>query len=234
MLYLLHGTDRKKIADHGHKLVSALSNKRPDAEVFRLQDRESVVARLEELIGSTGLFESKYIVVLDFVLNESVVLESVLSFAKEMSESDHIFLILEEKLDAATKKKLEKHATKTDNFDEKVVKKDSFNIFSITDSFLKKDKKGTWVILQRALREGIAPEEIHGILWWQTKVLNQVLRDDTEGLKPFVISKTKRALGNFSAQDVEKISSDLVTSYHDARRGERTLENSLEKLILSM
>jgi DNA polymerase III delta subunit len=234
MLYVLYGTDRKKIADEGHKLLDGLLKKRPGAEVFRLDDEQETLSRLAELLESIGLFESKHIVMLDFVLSYESVRELVAQRAKDMAESEHVFVVLEEKIDAKTKKVLEKHAAQMHAFDSKEEKEERFNIFALADAVARRDKKNAWVILQRALREDLAPEEIHGVLWWQIKTLLLVARGDTSSLKPFAVTKAKGALKNFSAGGLQKFSEQLLTIYHDSRASGPSLDIALEQFVLGL
>ena len=53
-------------------------------------------------------------------------------------------------------------------------------------------------------------------------------------LKPFVYSKAKGYLKNYSEKELILLSSNLVALYHDARRGKGELETNLEKFILKI
>ena len=78
MLYLLHGTDSRKSREKLHSLVESMLSKKPNASDFRMDDENFSEARLEEFIGSSGLFESKYIVVADKLLEKKEIKEIVL------------------------------------------------------------------------------------------------------------------------------------------------------------
>ena len=73
-------------------------------------------SRLEEFAGGQGLFEQKYIVFLDRVLETAEAKEAFLDCLKTVSESDNIFVMLEAKLDKATLTKIEKKAEKVQEF----------------------------------------------------------------------------------------------------------------------
>lgn len=234
MLYVLYGTDREKIRDESHKMLAGLSKKRPDAQVFRLSEEREALSRLPELIESQGLFEQKHVVVLDFVLEFESVRELLVARAEDIASSGHIFIVLAEKLDAATKRALEKHAHETRSFDEKDTGEKPFNIFSLADAIARRDKKGAWVALQRALLDDFAPEEIHGTVWWQIKTLLRVSRGDTEGMKPFAVTKAKGALNNFSEKELNDFVGRLLSMYHDARAGGPTLDIALEQFVLGL
>ncbi|QQR82223.1 hypothetical protein IPJ70_02995 [Candidatus Campbellbacteria bacterium] len=234
MLYVLHGTDRKKVRERSHEILSALALKRPHAQVFRLVDEGATPDRLRELVESKGLFEEKYIVIVEFALGIEAFSDAVVKLAQALAESEHIFVILEEKLSTPLRKALEEHATKVQVFDVPKEEEKKFNAFAIADACARRDKKNAWVLLQQAFREGKASEEIHGIIWWQFKTLALVEMGDTEGMKSFSITKARSALTRFSHEELHKLTHELVTLYHEARRDGPPLEIALEKWILAL
>lgn len=68
MLYTILGTDIEKVRARSRALTTALQEKRADASFFRLHQENFSPDRLTELLGSVGLFSSKYIVLLDNLL----------------------------------------------------------------------------------------------------------------------------------------------------------------------
>jgi len=237
MFYLLHGTDSKKVRAKVGSTVASLLKREPNASHFRLTDETVTSDALAEYLGGQGLFAGKILVVLDRVFDDSTAKELVLDRVKDIASSDNIFIILEGELDAKTKKKLEKYAEKVQVFDQRPTTKDQrlkFNIFGLTDALGNRDKKKLWVKYQQALRSGSAPEELHGILFWQTKTLLLVAQKSTAGLKPFVVSKAKKFLNNWTEDELKTLSSQLVDVYHEARRGGPELEIGLEQFVLSL
>lgn len=238
MLYFLHGTDSKKSREKLHELTDTLHKKKPDAELFKIEGEQWDAARFEEFLSGQGLFENKYIVVLDKVFENAEAKASVAGSLKEIAESDNIFIFLEGAVDAPTLKKIEKHAQKTQEFEEKEkTAPKTFNIFSLTDAFGRRDKKQLWVLYEQALASGSEPEEIHGILFWQLKsILTAVsAKSATEsGLKPFVFQKATGFARNYSREELQKMSGRFVEIYHNARRGISEMEIGLEKFILGM
>lgn len=88
--------------------------------------------------------------------------------------------------------------------------------------------------MQKALKEGIVAEEILNILIWQTKNLLFVTRGDdmkSTGLSPFVYNKSKSYAKNFKSEELENISRELVTMFHESHLG-LELEPNLEKFLL--
>jgi len=248
MLYLLHGTDQKKAREKLHKLTDSLRAKKPDAGFFILDIDNFSEAKIDELTGGQGLFSDKYIVVLDRLLEDKEVKEIVLKKIKELGESENVFMMIEEKLDKKTLGKFEKRAEKVLFFDS-VEKKPAnvfdtgvgmiatgeFKIFSIADAFAGKDKKRLWSLLQESKMRNIPPEEVHGIIIWSVRSMLLARDANSAGearLKPFVFNKSKRNAENFKEEELEKISSELVSIYHDARRGIVDMDVGLEKLML--
>ncbi len=237
MLYFLHGTDTHKSRAKLHELLATLAKKRPDSEVFKLTSENWSGTQFEELLVSQGLFDKKYIVVLDNVFEKKDVKDFVLDRIDATKDSEHVFLILETKVDAVTLKKMEKVATKVQEFAKSEQKIEKFNIFSISDSLVRKDKKKLWVTYIDLLGRGAVAEEIHGVLFWQVKNMLLASRADSQkdtGLSPFVYKNALTGTRNFTAPELEKFSSQLVDMTHRVRTGDGELEVMLEKWILTM
>jgi hypothetical protein len=150
-----------------------------------------------------------------------------------MSESQNTFLILEGALLAPVKKSYAKHAASSEEFI--AVKNERFNTFAMADALAQKDRRQLWVLLQNAKREGLAAEEIIGMLWWQLKALR--LADVTSnaaqaGMKDFPYNKAKRSLAKFAPGEVIKNSHTLLELYHDGHAGLRDIDLALEQWVL--
>lgn len=237
MLYFIHGSDYLKVLEKSKNLVDSMLSKKPDASLFRLNSENWSPNSLQELVQGQGLFENKYIVTMSRLLEEKEIADFAVSVLGEISESPNIFIWTEESVDKKTLAKIEKYAEKVQIFEKKTLaQKADFNIFSLGDSLLSRDKKQLWILYQEALRV-FAPEEIHGTLFWQVKsaVLASKAKDaDDSGLKPFVYSKSKRAGLKYSPAELDNLSSSLVRIYHEARRGKTELEVGLEKFVLGL
>lgn len=249
MIYLLHGTDFKKSREKLHSLVDSLLKKKPDASFFKLDSSNISEAQLDELISGKGLFEQKYIVQMDGLLENTKTRDLVVDKIKEISESENIFVFIEENITKPVLKKVEKVAKKVQEFEGKIggrkfgvvgggeLDLDDFNIFSLTDAFGKKDKKGLWVLYQKAKINNIPAEEIHGLLFWQLRSMitaQNSANASESGLKPFVFNKSLGFAKNFEKNKLKEMSSDLISIYHDARRGIVDFDIALEKFILEI
>ncbi|MEN9614264.1 MAG: hypothetical protein RLZZ347_571 [Candidatus Parcubacteria bacterium] len=251
MIYLLYGEDTVSARAKAHELIAVLQKKKPNASFFTMMAEHCDASRLQEFAGGQGLFEQKYIVFLDRVLETAEAKEAFLDCVKAISESDNIFVMLEGKLDKATLTKIEKKAEKVQEFvfsaGAKVASKSAagdrpatipeFNIFVLSDALGKKDKKSLWVFYQKALLSDTPPEEISGTLFWQVKSMLTARVSNTaleSGLNPFVFQKSKAYEKNYPGDSLRELSEKLVSIYHDAHRGKGDFAIALERLILSL
>jgi DNA polymerase III delta subunit len=233
MIYLLHGTGEYEARKKLHELLASLFKKRPDALYFHITNEDE--SSIEEMIGSQGLFEQKYIVVYDHIFSDAEKKKEYVKVLKEFKESPHVFIFLEGKLDAKTKASFEKYAEKVQEFVGKETKKETFNVFSLTDALGRRDRKTLWTLYQKAEQEDVSYEEIHGILFWQIKslLLAQSAKSASEaGLNPFVFRKSLGFLKNFTELELKDMSARLVRISHDAHRGVCDFGTTLERFIL--
>jgi DNA polymerase III delta subunit len=239
MLYLIYGTDVETARAKAHGLFDALKAKKPDASAGTLNAEQVTLGRLDELTQTQGLFENRQIIFMDRTLEGKEARELVLERIDELGDSPNIFIFFEGKLSKEVLKKLEKRAEKVQEYvaDDAPREKKDGGFFALADALGSRDKKTLWVMFREAMDRGAAPEEIHGILFWQAKSLALAgrTRDAGEtGLNPFVYGKAKRYAGNFKPGETDALLSRLVHMYHGAHRGEGDFEVALEKMILDL
>lgn len=238
MIYLMYGSAAEKARVKVRALTDALQAKKPDALFYRITSLTYEEQPLASLVSGQGLFESKYIVLFDNVFESKEIKEEIVSSLEEIASSDNVFIFLEGSLDAKTLAKMEKHAAKVQVFDAAEGKKrQEFNAFALSDAILSKDKKKAWMMILDIKKRGGAPEETHGMLWWQVKSLSlvQEAKDAKEAdLSPYVFSKAKAATKIFSPEENSKMLFDLAKMYHDAHRGECDLWIEMEKWVLKL
>jgi len=236
MLYTLYGTDFKKARKHLRTLVDSLLKRKPDANVFTLTPLTFSSDRLDELVGGQGLFSEKYIVILDGCLQDPLVKEDIFLRIKNIAESDNVCVILEETLDAKSKKILEKYSEQIKVYEipkERAGKVK--NPFAITEAVGRRDKKEAWIIFRKTCMEGASAEEVHSIVLWQIKAMIQARESKSAleaGLKPFVYTKSKGFLKNYPADSLDSLYKNMIRVYHEARRGKMSMEEGLETLLL--
>ena len=249
MLYFLYGEDIDKSKKKLDSLLNLLFIKKPNASFFKLDLDNFNESKLEELLFGQGLFEQKYIIQMDFLFEDKFVQDFILNKLKEISESENVFLFREKRASKPILKKIEKYASKIQEFSLKEsggrsfatrngdFKIDDFNIFDLATCFGNRNKKDLWVLYQKTKNKNIPTEEVSGILFWQLRVMFQVLNSNNAveaGLKPFVFNKAKIYLKKYSEKELKKMSSDLVSIYHKSRRGLCEFDLALEKFILEI
>lgn len=112
-----------------------------------------------------------------------------------------------------------------------------FNIWALTDAVGSRKKRDAWVLYQKALASGLAPDEVFYKVMWQVKTMliagetNTPLEAD---MKPFPYNKAKGFLRNFKSGELKRLSESLVLGYHAARRGEGEIETLVEKTLLRL
>ena len=235
MIYFLYGNDTHKARKKLHELLDIAGKKRPGAELFKITTENWSDAQFDELLVSQGLFESKYTVVLDNIFEKKDCKTYVLDRLEGMRDSEQIFLMLEGSVDAASLKKIKNFAKQVQEFEKLESKKPAYNLFSITDGLLQKDKKTLWVSYIDFLKKGAVAEELHGIFFWQVKnmILANRAKSQTEtGLSPFVYKNALTGARKYKDEELLSMSQSLVDMTHRVRSGDGELSIMLEKWIL--
>ena len=165
MLYVILGTDRIMSRSKFATLRDSLIAKRPDASVAVFDEDTCDVAALPSLAASAGLFSAKSLVVLDSVLGDEAIREAVVNILSDISASENVFMLYEEKVDAKTKKSLEKYAEHMDVYDapklafrgvpvkraapvsEHARMCAAFSGFDLADAVASRDKKRAWMFV---------------------------------------------------------------------------------------
>jgi DNA polymerase III delta subunit len=237
MLYVIHGKDTAKARHKLTEMLGSLQQKRPDASLFRVTQENWNDSILDELLGGRGLFSTKYIIVLDGLLSSASSSESIIDQLEVLANSEHIAVMIEEKVSAPYLKKLEKSAEKIQEFELKeIMKREAPASFDFADAFAQRDTKKAWVLFQDIMSTGTAAEEIHGILWWQMKSVFLAKNSGSikeSGLSPYVHQKSSRAAAKWNGPELDICLNKLVEMYHSAHRGEIDFMIELEKLSLS-
>lgn len=209
--------------------------KKPNASFFEYDSENFNTRDIEELAQGQGLFEREYIIVLSGALAVAETKDYILERLKILAESPHVFIFIEEKVEAAFVKQFITHAKKIWKSEKNKAQRADFNPFALGDALAARDRKKAWVLFCKSVDvEGLKPEQILGTLFSQIKNLLLVKRSGGEnpGLHPFVFQKIKRCVKNYSIEELENLSASLVELYHNARRGACDMRVALELLIL--
>ncbi|MDE2213176.1 MAG: hypothetical protein KGJ34_01435 [Patescibacteria group bacterium] len=141
--------------------------------------------------------------------------DALLEIMEGLSESPHIFIFEEEKVTAKILTQLTKSGAHVDEL-KRPEKKEAFNIFEISAALARADRKGLWLLLTKALRDGIAPENVAGVLAWKARTMLAAAQTPLERKK------------------LERVSRELVVMYHDSHRGAGDLGLLLERFALTL
>lgn len=207
MIYVLIGNDFKKKSAYVEKLSKG-------ALVFILEENDLSKESVLFHTASTSLFGEKTVVLLDDFLKTGIIFSK--KEIEEMSNSNNVFVFLEEKLLVSELNKFKKNATIEEfALKEKSTKNKSDDNFVIADNFARRNKFGTWLSFKNAIGRGASPEEISGMLFWKNKMM--------------ILSSTKY----FTQEELKIISSNLVRLHHEAHLGKKDFVVGLEQLILT-
>lgn len=235
MLYVYFGDDVSTARAKAQATITSLVAKNPDALYVRITPDTAADYSITELTESQALFKSEYLVLLDSILTTEQG-EVFLDHVKELAASPHAFFLLEGKLLAPVRKKLEKHAQKVNEFsatDKKTAA--SFNSFLLTDALGARNKKQLWSLFREAKLHGAGDEELHGILFWMYKslLLAQASASAEEaGMKQYPYTKAKQYCKNFTTTELAEQTHTCATLPQLARRKGVSLEVELERFIL--
>ena len=211
MLHLFSGTDREKARAELNAAIKKVAKKGVD--VVRITDAHTV-ADLSAALQGAGMFGGERIVVLEGVWSNDEMRDIAAQNLLQMRDSSEQYFVYEEKLDAATRKSIEKYAEDSKRFDAKKVE-EAKTIFALANAMSRGDKKALWVGYQRELQTS-DPEAIQGVLFWGAKQM--LLNARSEG----------------DRGRAEKIVATLAELPHESRRRGVDLEYALEKFVLSV
>jgi DNA polymerase III delta subunit len=210
MLHLFSGTDREKARAELNVEIKKVLNK--GTEIVRITDAHAV-ADLRSALQGAGMFGGERIIVLEGVWGNEEMRTIAGNSLESMRDSQEQYFILEEKLDAAARKLIEKYAEDSKRFDAKKME-ETKTIFALANALQSRDRKALWVGYQRELLTS-DPEAIQGVLFWAAKQMLLSARNDTDRAR------------------AEKIIATLTELPHQARRRGVDLEYALEKFVLS-
>jgi|GEM_PF-2815372 len=111
--------------------------------------------------------------------------------------------------------------------------------FAIADAVANRDKKTAWVELVRATARGSVPEEIHGTIFWATKLLYLCANNEKEeaikaGVSAYNYQRYLNYSKKFLGTELEEKLRELKDMYHKAHRGEGDFDALLEQYVLKV
>lgn len=239
MLYLIYGDDFKKRNAEAQKLLGSLMLK--DAVRIDMDTNSWSEKKSEELIAARSMFGIPLVAVLSGVFEDEMAEEYILKKIKEMADASTHFVFLENVLTQAIVKKFSANAGKVIVCERRSTsKKIPFNAFALADALAERSRKKLWIALALARREHIPMEQLHGTLFWQTKMLffAKLAEDgDASGLaaqKPFVQQKARQGAKHFSHEELHALSKKFIDAYHRERAGGASLDTTIEEIVLML
>lgn len=242
MIYFFYSENLDEVNKKANKLFKSLQEKKPEASFIIFDEENSDNFNIDELISLNGLFEKKIVVLFKSVFSNEEKFNEIKKRINDLKQTESIFIFVSGKAKAEGVNFLEKNADKAFVSKEKKTKitDAKYDSFAISDVFASKDKKKFWKLLvlgRGLLQKDSSAESVHGILWWQLKVLKVVslTKDAKEaGLNPFVFSKAKKSLANFKKGEIDILLKRFVKIYHDAHLGKCDIFDELEKIALEL
>src|SRR3990167_5241641 len=116
MFYLLHGQDTYRSKEKLNELVSHFKTKVSDLGFFRIEGENFNEAEFKELLRGKTLFEKKYVVICERVLENKEALNFILDNSDDLAKTDNMFLFLEEEVDEKILEEFKKTAYKVQEF----------------------------------------------------------------------------------------------------------------------
>ncbi|OHA18993.1 MAG: hypothetical protein A3C08_00625 [Candidatus Taylorbacteria bacterium RIFCSPHIGHO2_02_FULL_47_18] len=216
MFYFFYGTDGVKARERASALVESLRKRKPQAEVFRIEAENWNPLQFDELIVGQGLFNKTYIVHIVSLFENEEAKEIFLQRISDVAASPNIFVAVEGEINKEELRAIAKHAEKVQEYKKDKSGKKKFEVFSLADALGARDKKSLWVGYQKAVIEGIAPENINGILSWKARSMLSARYPNRY----------------WSTDELKNLSAQFVALYHDSHRGRHEFSIALERLIL--
>lgn len=190
---------------------------------------------LENAMGEISLFGGVAVYIVDTPSLDDVFVEAVRARLAEMSSATDLFVIIETAPSPTYRTELKAQAAVFS--EHKAVAAERGNPFALGEAFLNRDKKSLWVQLVTDLQNGAAPEQLVGMLWSQLRAMrlaHLTKTADEAGMKDYPYKKAKAALRKYSEADLERLSRELLTIYHDAHAGKGDMAVGLERWCLGV
>ena len=210
MLYLYTGTDRMK----ARAAMNNAAAQTIKGGVIHISDAHTL-DDLDAALAGGGMFGGVRAIVLDGVFEREDMCERIMASLDRMKASTDHFFIYAEKLDAATRRQIEKYATVSERYDVPKKVEKSSSIFALGNALRARKRKDLWVSYQRELVNDTEPEKIHGVLFWAATQMLLSARTDAE------------------QSHGKKLVAILTALPHEARRRGVELEYALERFALS-
>ncbi|HEY4486966.1 MAG TPA: hypothetical protein VJB70_04520 [Candidatus Paceibacterota bacterium] len=239
MLYLFFGNDTTKRNASAQKIIAGLQKKDANLLVHDIEAGQFSLDGCREHAFSQGFFGGTSAVVCRDVLGGDANEDIFSKCAEDLAASKNHFIFVETKKPKSLPL-FKKHAVEVAEHSLGSKKKEDTSLFALSDAIARKDKKNAWIFFQKTRFTEATPEQVHGLIFWQTKNMLMVKQaehnkeEDALPLSPFVLGKAKTFSKKHSLKELQILSSFLVGMYHESHMGGEELGASLERFILEM
>ncbi len=235
MFFIFSGDNYLQKKDKIDSIKNTLFQKKPNADFLVIDnfDINEDITFLDSLIETRGLFEEKNIIMFINILENIKIKKYFLENLEKFQKSENAFILSEEKILKNDFEKIKKFAQISDLFE---IKKETYNLFTLTNLIGRKDKKNLWIEYNNAL-ENENIENIYNIFLWQIKTLLLVSEKkdlSSTNLKPFVYNKNKNFLKLWTQKDIEKKYLELINIQYKNRKFSSNFNILLENFILNL
>lgn len=231
MLYVCCGSDTEAVREQAMVLLAQYADK--GYQQGRIEADQYESGMLPTVVNSSSLFNEAAVYLLDTVDAKEEFLADIKTCRTALGETEQVFVLVAGKLLAPEKKQYATIAKEVYELNSSSPQR--FNTFALSDALAEKNKKQLWLLWQSAQREGVAAEEVIGVLWWQLKMLLLASRTGSAaeaGVKAYPYQKAKRAIGNFAPNELDKLADSLLVVYHDGHAGIVDIHLALESWLL--
>lgn len=233
MLTVLYGTDTQRRRARQEALVAPLVKK--GAQHLSFSDTSFDPDALRTIAEQSSLFGEMTVVTVSGIGDNAELRESFLGIAKGLAESSQIFILSENALLAPFVKSVTGAGGTVEKFEGVKKKAETFNTFALTDAYAARNRSQAWSLYRGAISAGIAPREIHGLLFWCIK--NMIIAEyspnaESAGMHAFVYGKAKSAAKGFQKGELQKLLVEVCALVHEATYGGLDLETAMEAFIL--
>jgi len=116
MFYILHGQDTYRSREKFNELVSHFKTKVSDLGFFRIEGENFSEAEFKELLRGKTLFEKKYVVVCENVLENKEALNFIPGGLDDLAKTENMFLFWEEGVEEKVLEEFKKQAYKIQEY----------------------------------------------------------------------------------------------------------------------
>ncbi len=219
MIRIFVGTDTKKTRAELEKALQ--EGIQSGAKIERFSDIGFSAISAHEALYAQDLFVTKTILVFDGLLEHP---DHSLWYGQFLSSSPHDIYIRE----VAPKKEIMELFERLGSVvrcDERKNERTPPITFALADAVIARDKQKAFALFHRAIREGAAPEEIHGVLFWALKsmflVKNGNSSDATEGgVATYQWQKYLRYSAKWSSEELASRIRLFTQMFHDAHHAQ--------------